>query len=97
MKQVDPLPIHELIHRLVSQSPHQHKIVEASIINAWHQHMPTIVSRRTKRIYIKQNKIFVEIMSSPLRHELQNAKQPILDKLQKNVPGYTINDIVFIA
>ncbi len=97
MNNPEPIPIHQLIQRLIEQSPHQHKMVEASIINAWHYHMPAIVSRGTKRIYVKQNKIFVEIASSPLRHELQNAKQTILGKLQGHVPGYTIGDIAFIA
>jgi hypothetical protein len=97
MKNPEPIPIHQLIQRLIEQSPHQHKMMEASIINAWHQLMPALVNKRTKRIYIKQYKIFVEITSSPLRHELQNAKQTILERLQAHVPGYRVDDIVFIA
>ncbi len=97
MNNPEPILIHQLIQKLIAQSPHQHKMMEASIVNAWHQLMPAPVNKRTKRIYAKQHKIFVEITSSPLRHELQNAKQSILERLQARVPGYTIDDIVFIA
>jgi hypothetical protein len=97
MNKQEPLPIHQLIQQLIKQSPHQHKMIEASIINAWHHYMPAVVSRGTKRMYVKQNKLFVEISSSPLRHELQNAKQTILGNLQAYVSDYGIEDIVFIA
>jgi hypothetical protein len=97
MNNPEPIPIHQLIQKLMEQSPHQHKMVEASIISAWHCHMPAIVSRGTKRIYVKHNKIFVEVASSPLRHELQNAKQTILEKLQTHIPGCRLDDIAFIA
>jgi hypothetical protein len=100
MNEQQPIPIHQLIQKLIAQSPHQHKMMEASIICAWHSHMPAIVRKRTKRIYVKQNKIFVEITASSLRHELNNAKQTILEKLQAHVSDYTTNDIkdiVFIV
>lgn len=97
MNEQGPIPIHQLIQKLIKESPHQHKMVEATIINAWHSHMPGIVSRGTKRIYVKQNKIFVEVVSSPLRHELQNSKQTVLDSLQAHISGYSIDDIVFIS
>mgnify|MGYP002785116312 CR=1 FL=1 len=97
MNEQGPTPIHQLIQKLIAQSPHQHKMVEASVINAWHHYMPAIVSKGTKRMYVKQSKIFVEINSSPLRHQLQNNKQNIVERLQPHVPGYIIDDIVFIA
>jgi hypothetical protein len=93
----NPAPIFQLIQKLIEKSPHQHKMVEASIINAWYQLMPDLINKRTKRIYVKQNKIFVEIASAPLRHELQNAKQSMLEKLQERVPNYPLHDLVFIA
>ncbi len=96
MNNSDPIPIHQLIQKFIVQSPHQHKMMQASVINAWNQLLPTVIHKSTKRIYVKQHKIFLEIPSSPLRHELQHAKQGILEKLQAYVPNYPITDILFI-
>jgi hypothetical protein len=92
-----PTIINELIKNIIKQSPHQHKLQEANIINTWHQVLPSLISRRTSRIYLKQNKIFVKIDSAPLRQELQNTKQHILKTLQDSVKDYEIIDLVFIG
>ncbi|ACE06042.1 MAG: DciA family protein [Candidatus Amoebophilus sp.] len=91
----EPTAINQLVKKLIEQSPHRHKLEEASIIDAWYRIMPTIVKRRTEQIYVRQNKVFVKLNSAPLRQELQNTKHQILKMLQPYVIDYTIVDILF--
>eukprot|EP01132_Coremiostelium_polycephalum_P000760 gene760-942_t len=97
MNSQEPTIISQLVSRLISQSPHKHKLGEASVIHAWHCVMPDIVKRRTDQVYVKNNTLFVKLSSAPLRQELQNTKHKMLQMLQDQLTDYTIADIIFIA
>jgi hypothetical protein len=93
----EPTTINQLVKKLIEQSPHRHKLEEASIIDAWYRAMPLMVRRRTEQIYVRQNKVFVKLNSAPLRQELQNTKHQVLKILQPYITDYAIADIMFIV
>lgn len=94
MHHKEPAPLQHLIQKIIQLSPHQDKIKQATIINAWNTTMPEMVKRETKYIDIKNNKICIEVTSAPLRQELQNNKKKILDELQR-ICKYEMTDIIF--
>ncbi|OJW67184.1 MAG: hypothetical protein BGO68_01300 [Candidatus Amoebophilus sp. 36-38] len=95
--QQEPTMINHLIQKMIKESPHRHKLEEATIIHAWHQMMPHLVSRRTVHISVKQHQVFIKVNSAPLRQELQNTKQQILAVLQNACKDYVISDLIFIS
>lgn len=96
MQQNEPVTLQQLIHKIIQRSPHQDKIQQASIINAWNTLMPEAVKRATKHIDVRKYNICIEVTSAPLRQELQASKDKILQEL-KQITTYTITDIRFIA
>ena len=96
MQQNEPAPLQQLIQKIIQRSPHQEKIQQASILNAWDTAMPDVVKKATKHIDVRKDNICIEVTSAPLRQELQASKDKILAALQK-ITTYPITDIIFTA
>ena len=54
-----------------------------SIYERWIKITNDKIQERTKKVFTKQNKLYIEISSSPLRSELSNNKTSILNKIKK--------------
>lgn len=67
---------------------------DISIYERWIKITDEKVHERTKKVFTKQNKLYIEISSSPLRSELSNNKIRILNKIKKT--HEFINEIYFI-
>ena len=93
----EPVVINNLVKNLIEKSPYKHKLQQANVVNLWNRVMPTVVTRRTEQIYIKESKIFVKISSGPLRHELQCTKYQVLELLKMDNSDFLITDIVFMV
>lgn len=64
------------------------------IYESWKKITDDKVLDRTKKVFTKQNKLYIEISSSPLRSELSNNKTSILNKIKKT--HKFIDEIYFI-
>jgi hypothetical protein len=58
--------------------------------------MGSPIAKRTKRIFVKDRKLFVELTSAPLKHELTLSKGKILDIFDREFGQNLLDDIVFI-
>lgn len=67
---------------------------DISIYESWKKITDDKVLDRTKKVFTKQNKLYIEISSSPLRSELSNNKTSILNKIKK--AHKFIDEIYFI-
>ena len=67
---------------------------DISIYESWKKITDDKVLDRTKKVFTKQNKLYIEISSSPLRSELSNNKTSILNKIKKT--HKFIDEIYFI-
>jgi len=88
--------ISQAVQQLIAQSPYKHKLAEAAIICAWKQVMPPTVLQRTEQTFVKQDKLFIKINSAPLRQELRNMQEQVLERLRAAVPDCTITALVFL-
>ncbi len=96
MSQQEPIKLDQVLKQLVAKSPYKDKLQGATIVCAWYQVMPPIITQRTEQIFFKQNKLFLKISSSPLRQEIQNAKSQVLAQLKEAVPEVEIWDLVWL-
>ena len=67
---------------------------KVEIIETWNKITNHNTQIRTKKIFIKENKLYIQISSSPLRNELTNHKKDILIKIQKE--HKSIKELYFI-
>jgi len=67
---------------------------DISIYERWIKITNDKIQERTKKVFTKQNKLYIEISSSPLRSELSNNKTSILNKIKKT--HKYIDEIYFI-
>ncbi|MEM7055647.1 MAG: DUF721 domain-containing protein [Bacteroidota bacterium] len=88
--------ISQVVKQLIANSPYKHKLEEATILCAWKRAMPLVVLKRTEQAFVKQDKLFIKISSAPLRQELQNTKDQVLQLVRKAAPDCIITDIVFL-
>ena len=68
----------------------------ANVIASWERLMGKTIANRTGKIFIKKQVLFVEIQSSPLKHELNMSKSKILDILNKEFGEGVVDEIIFM-
>ncbi len=96
MRHSEPHTLHDALQEMIKKSPHQHKFLQASLSNLWKQHMPKSVIQQTRRFFLKQNKLFIEIDSAPLRQELQLSKPKLMQLFKQADSNGTIDEIVIL-
>jgi hypothetical protein len=70
------------------------KYNESRLIADWEKIMGYAIARRTTRLYIKGNTLFVRVNSAPLRHELMLSRNKILERLEEETGKKIIHEIV---
>ncbi|XOV92467.1 MAG: DUF721 domain-containing protein [Bacteroidota bacterium] len=69
---------------------------EKKLIASWHKIMGKPIASRTSKIRIDQGKMFVYLSSAPLKQELTNNKQRVLDMLEEELGYKLVSDIRFL-
>lgn|SRR5690349_446508 len=62
----------------------------------WGKMMGTAIASRTNRLYVRDNILYIEIASAPLRNELVTAKQKMIQLINKDIGAEVIKDVIFI-
>lgn len=74
----------------------QSKFDATRLTSSWERLMGTPIARRTKRVFVKDRRLFVELTSAPLKHELTLSKSTILNILEKEFGQKMVDDIIFL-
>ncbi len=88
------LSINELTSEVYNTKPMKKGLSEAEIFNTWNRICDEKILSRTEKLFLKEDKIYIKLMSSPLRNELDNNKRIILEKFRKK--HNQIKEIYFI-
>ncbi|WP_018622935.1 DUF721 domain-containing protein [Spirosoma luteum] len=62
----------------------------------WGRMMGPAIASRTNRLYVRDRKLYIDIASAPLRNELVNAKQKLVQLVNKDMGTEVIDDVIFI-
>ena len=73
----------------------KNKADQTSIINMWEELMGKTIASRTGKIFFKENVLYVQLTSAPLKQELVLSKDKIIKLLREQVGEKAIRDIVF--
>ena len=88
--------IKDAITQLLKAYQLQGRFNETYLEAFWGKMMGTAIASRTKRLYVRDGKLYIEISSAPLRSELVNAKQKLIQLVNKDMGTDVITDVVFI-
>ena len=88
--------IGESVDQLLKTYRIQQKFDATRLTSSWERLMGSPIAKRTKRVFVKDRKLFVELSSAPLKHELTLSKRMILDIFDKEFGENMLDDIVFI-
>ncbi|MGF7215001.1 putative nucleic acid-binding Zn ribbon protein [Spirosoma lacussanchae] len=86
----------DAIGQLLKQYQLQTRFNETYLEAFWSRMMGQAIASRTKRLYVRERKLYIEITSAPLRNELVNAKQKLIQVINRDMNAEVIDDVVFI-
>jgi predicted nucleic acid-binding Zn ribbon protein len=72
------------------------KLNEAKLTERWESIVGKMVEKHTRNLYIKNNKLFVKLDSSVVRQEMMYARTSILAKVNTELGGRYIDEIIFL-
>jgi predicted nucleic acid-binding Zn ribbon protein len=70
------------------------KFDEATLINSWERLAGKPIAKRTKKIYIRNSVLFVELDSPSMKHDFSLHKTQVLDLFKKEFGTGIITDII---
>ncbi|HTL80522.1 MAG TPA: DUF721 domain-containing protein [Bacteroidia bacterium] len=94
IKKGNEYTIGEAIREMMQTYRLDGKLNELKILNSWEKVMGKTISKYTKKIYINNKILYVELESAALRQELSYAKTKVIGMLNAEAGTKVIEDIV---
>ncbi len=94
MRRSNTQKLGEVIKDYLKESNIGKKLTEIQLINSWEEIVGKEIARRTEKIYIRNNKLFVHFTSSVVRNELLLHRETIRARLNEHAGEEIIKEIV---
>ncbi|PIB36564.1 hypothetical protein BFP72_14725 [Reichenbachiella sp. 5M10] len=69
---------------------------QASLVSKWNKIMGTAIANRTTNLEIRNDVLIVTLSSAPLKHELNNSKQKVMDMVNTEFGKHIVKQILFV-
>ena len=86
----------DAIKELLKQYHIETKFDEANVVTSWERLVGKPIARRTKKVFVRNHVLFVELASPSLKHDLNYSKTHILELFQKEFGKDLIKEIVLL-
>lgn len=87
-------PINHAIRDMLARFQLANRFDEAALINSWERIAGKPIAKRTKKLYIRNKVLFVELVSSSMRQDFMLHKAQILELFKKEFGPNLITDII---
>lgn len=87
--------IRDVINEMMKANGMDRRLKESRIINSWPQVVGAAIAKRTARLYISKNVLFVYMNSSVAKQELLMLREGLTKMLNDRVGEKIIDEIVF--
>jgi len=95
-KNENAIHISQAIQQLLKSNNLKPKFDEANIIASWDRIVGKAIAKRTKKVYIKNKVLFVELLSPSMKHDLGYHKTQMIELFKKEFGDDVISEIVFM-
>jgi len=92
----DAHSIKEVFGKVLESCNLSARFQEGQVIAAWERLLGKKVSEHTKRIFLKNNTLFVELDSPGLKHDLNLSKKHVILLFTNDFGKEVINDLVIM-
>lgn len=89
-------PLKEAIDMMLDKYSLRNRFDQSFVVAHWDKIMGSAIATRTKKVYIKDQILFLQIESAPLRNELLRAKPKIVELINREMGTNLVEDVVFI-
>ena len=88
--------ISQAIQELLKSNNLKPKFDEANVVASWDRLVGPAISKRTKKVYVRNKVLFVELISPSMKHDLSYHKTQILDLFKKEFGDEVVSEIVLM-
>jgi len=96
MKTSNDKPLGEVLKEFIETYRLEGKLNEIKIVHSWEKVVGSMIARYTKDVYIRKGKLFVKVDSPALKKELTYNASTIIERLNAEVGGKIIEEIIFL-
>lgn len=89
-------PLKDAIEQMLDRYKLRNRFDQSYVVAHWDKIMGTTIASRTKKIFIKDRSLYLQIESAPLRNELVRAKSKIIELINREMKSDLINEVIFI-
>jgi len=72
------------------------KYLENVVAVRWEELVGRMIASRTSEIYVSNKKLYLRLSSAPLKQELIQGKQRIIDLVNENMEEMVISEVIFL-
>lgn len=87
-------PMGEAIRELLNTYRISSRFDEAQVVNAWERLAGKPIARRTRKIFMRDRVLFVELESPSMKHDFSLHKKQVLELFQKEFGAGVVGGIV---
>lgn len=92
----ESLALKEAIDALLRLYKLQNQFDETAIEAHWEEIMGKPIAARTSKVYAKNQKLYLQLDSAPLKKELIMAKQKMIELINKHLGKNVIDEVIFL-
>ncbi|MDR6807115.1 putative nucleic acid-binding Zn ribbon protein [Dyadobacter sp. BE34] len=89
-------PLKEAIDQMLDRYKLRSRFDQSYVVAHWDKIMGSAIATRTQKVYIKDNILFLQIESAPLRNELFRAKGKIIELINREMGSSLVQDVIFV-
>lgn len=95
MKRTRAVLIGDIVRRYLREEGLETPLNEYRLVHSWEETVGRGVAAYTRNIYIRNQVLYVHVISPALRQNLQMCREQLVNRLNQNVGAQIIVDIVF--
>lgn len=92
----EAIHISQAIQELLKAQHLKPKFDEANVVVSWERMVGKSIAKRTRRIFIRDKVLFVELQSPSLKHDLGFHKSKMIELLKKEFGEGIVSEIIFM-
>jgi len=96
MPRSNEISLKDAIDQLLNAYKLKPKLDETKLTERWGNIVGEMIRKHTLQIFVKNKKLYIKLDSSVIRQEMMYSKSTIIDKVNAELGGRIVEEIVFL-